>query len=166
LLPPAELNFPTSRKAAAPLDELQAVLETAEIKLVQPGDEAAPPAEAAPQPHTVEAPMEAPPSAPESMESPAAAGIETPIPAAPAPAEMAVVAREPDTDEFLFGSETPQQDSGLTDFRMEPEPNPEQTTAAARPPEAEPPKPPPRAPYDPLAPLRALSDEEKIALFS
>jgi hypothetical protein len=137
LMPPAEL-FRPSPKSLDPLSELETAMAAAEMKLLQPGDDA-----------------ERPVAAPVPMQQPAAvAKMEHTLPA------------EGDADDFLFAPEKTRQEPATRKAAAE-EPAP--VTPETTPPpqaDAEERKNESRAAYDPLAPLRAMSDAEKIALFS
>ena len=137
LLPPAEL-FRPSAKSLVPLAELEMAIAAAEMNLLLPGEDT----------ETAAAP------------SPAA----DPAPAAPAAAPVGKAPRaETDADDFPFAPEkkspepaTPKASQGA----------PAPVTPETSPPESQADEPKSEPAYDPLAPLRALSDAEKIALFS
>ena len=150
LLPPADLF----RSGAKSLAELETAMAATEMKLLLPGEDADRPS-AAPEP------MQNPPAAARAEEAPPPEG---------------------DADDFLFAPEKTPQEPGThkaagNDSAPPPAgeweggtfPDPALVTQKTLPsPQAdvEEPKTESRASYDPLAPLRAMSDAEKIALFS
>jgi chemotaxis protein CheZ len=151
-LPPAEL-FRSSPMSLDPLAELQTAIAAAEMKLLQPDDDAGRPV-----------------AAPEPVQQPLAAARTEYAPPA-----------EGDADDFLFAPEktageaaTPEAAAKesttlATEWEGGTFPDPALVTPKTLPPpqgEAEERKIESRAAYDPLAPLRAMSDAEKIALFS
>jgi hypothetical protein len=181
LLPPAEL-FRSNPKSVDSLAELGTAMAAGEIKLLQPDDDADRPAAAQQSilnPSAVSAlPPDAP--APSLMQRAAATVIE---PRAPTVAQAEdTLPAESDADDFLFAPEKTQQEPATRKAAAEEPaapavgeweggtfPDPALVTPKTLPPpqaEAEELKTEPRAEYDPLAPLRAMSDAEKIALFS
>jgi hypothetical protein len=162
-LPPAEL-FRPSPESRDSLAELETAMAAVEMKLLQPDDDA-----------------EWPAAAPETMQSASAVAAAPPEPpATPAPIEDARPA-EGDADDFLFASEKSAQEPATRKAAAEEStqpvgeweggtfPDPALVTPKTLPPpqaDAEEHKADARAAYDPLAPLRAMSDAEKIALFS
>ncbi len=181
VIPFAELDFPAARLVEAeppPADpepaaeetepppvaesyvvELEEVIETEVNETAETAEQMVPPA---PEPETAAA-------APLEDVNPSAAALEI------------------DADEFLFAPDHPPKESEPADFLLEPMPTPAppaqplpamqlERAGASEPAAAPRPLSVPasfarpvsklRAPNDPLAPLRALSDEEKIALFS
>jgi translation initiation factor IF-2 len=180
LLPPAEL-FRSSPKSLDPLAELESAMAAAEMKLLQPGDDAGRPA-AAPEPmQSTSAVAATPPESPASnpMQR-AAAPVVEPRPPAAAQTEDTLPA-EGDADDFLFAPEKTAQEPATRKALAEDSapvvreweggtfPDPALVTPKTLPPpqaDAEERKSESRAAYDPLAPLRAMSDAEKIALFS
>jgi chemotaxis protein CheZ len=180
LLPPAEL-FRPSPKSLDSLAELETAMAAVEMKLLQPDDDAERPA-AAPEPvQSASAVAAAPPEPPaSSLRQRAAATVVEPRPAAAAPVENALPA-EGDADDFLFASEKTAQEPAthkaaagdfappVGEWEGGTFPDPASVTPKTLPPpqaEAEEHKADACASYDPLAPLRAMSDAEKIALFS
>jgi len=158
LLPPPELNFPNPKPRDS-LTELQTALATKSIKLLQPDEDAEVRHEPAESPASAFATAASPP-APEA-------------PPATLQAEAPRSATDSDSDDFLFEPTPPQataaQPGPAPEWASGTYPDPALVTPrGAQASEDQPasPKPAARAHYDPLAPLRALSDEEKIALFS
>jgi hypothetical protein len=180
LLPPAEL-FRPSPKSLDSLAELETAMAAVEMKLLQHDDDAERPA-AAPEPmQSASAVAAAPPEPPaSSLMQRAAATVVEPRPAAAAQMEDALPA-EGDADDFLFAPEKTAQEPATRKAAAEESappvgewpsgtfPDPALVTPKTLPPpqaDAEEHKADARASYDPLAPLRAMSDAEKIALFS
>jgi hypothetical protein len=170
LLPPPESTFRTKLPAADPLADLATVMATAAMKLPQLDDDAL-------SAETTAAIENAQPEPSRLMQRAAAAVTE---PRA-STAQMQEKPADADPDDFLFapeegkGLDTPLQQSGeaepaplVTDWKTGTFPNPALVTPEKLPAaeaEAEQPK-SSSPPHDPLAPLRAMSDAQKIALFS
>jgi chemotaxis regulatin CheY-phosphate phosphatase CheZ len=180
LLPPAEL-FRSNPASLDSLAELETAMAAVEMKLLQSDDDAERPA-AAPEPmQSASAAAAAPPEPPASSltQRAAATGVE---PRPPAAARMEdTLAAEGDADDFLFAPEKTAQEPARRKAAAEESgppvveweggtfPDPALVTPKTLPPpqaDAEEHKADARASYDPLAPLRAMSDAEKIALFS
>jgi chemotaxis regulatin CheY-phosphate phosphatase CheZ len=183
LLPPPELNFPVPRKPADPLAELRTTMAANTMALLPSEDDAAPVAKGFAGESAIARAIAAPASS-ELMLRAAAMVPETRAPALPE--ETARAVSESDPDDFLFEPEganpvaqlgeaaqetggaqasassasAPQWESGTF-----PDPalvTPQSLTAV----EEASALPQPKSGYDPLAPLRTLSDAQKIALFS
>jgi hypothetical protein len=97
-----------------------------------------------------------------------AAAPEPVAPPAPHPTPVAAPAPPAAVEDFLFGPE-PEPDPAA--FLLDPTPRPAVPEPTAAPeasvePASAPPPPAENVPYDPLAPLKAMSEAEKIALFS
>jgi hypothetical protein len=97
-----------------------------------------------------------------------AAAPEPVAPPAPHPTPVAAPAPPAAVEDFLFGPE-PEPDPAA--FLLDPTPRPAVPEPTAAPeasvePASAPPPPAENVTYDPLAPLKAMSDVEKIALFS
>ena len=186
LLPPPELNFPAPRKPADPLIELRTAMAANAMALLPPYDDAAPVAKG----FAVESAIARAIPAPASSELMSRAATMVPETRTPAPPEgtMRAVA-ESDPDDFLFEPEVAKpvvaqlgeapQEAGGTQASASPAsapqwesgtfPDPAPVTPQSLPAADEasaPPQPQPKPAYDPLAPLRTLSDAQKIALFS
>jgi chemotaxis regulatin CheY-phosphate phosphatase CheZ len=162
LLPPAEL-FRPNPKTLDSLAELETAMAALEMKLLQPDDDAERPA------------------APEPMQSGSAVAAAPPEPPATAALVKDALPAEGDADDFLFAPEKTAPESATRKGAAEESappvgeceggtfPDPALVTPKTLPPpqpDAEEHKADARAAYDPLAPLRAMSDAEKIALFS
>jgi hypothetical protein len=95
---------------------------------------------------------------------------EPPLGDAPAPAvASSPAANALDLDGFLFESQPEEPEAGPADFLLEPAtplPPAPSFIRAPEPPAPSEPKPSLPVTEDPLAPLKAMSEEEKIALFS
>jgi hypothetical protein len=145
--------FRPSLASLQSLTELETAMAAAEMKLLQPEDDAG---------HQV--------ATPEPVQQPLAAAQTEHTPRA-----------EGDADDFLFAPEKTAEEAAPPDAatgQSAPRaagweggtfPDPALVTPKTLPSpqvEAEEPKTESRAAYDPLAPLRAMSDAEKIALFS
>lgn len=151
----AVIFAPRAEPVAGPIEPV----DTSNVAIEpQPAAEAAPAVELAPSAEIVEAPAAA-------VTPPPAA--EAPPPAAETPPIEQTVAEamltDPDFDpsDLLFGPD-PEPDPAA--FLLEPEPP--QTTAPAQPNTAVELPPPAEPARDPLAPLKAMSEAERIAIFS
>jgi len=163
LLPPPELFRPSS-KSLNSLAELETAMAAVEMKLLQPDDDSERPAAALEPTQSASVVAAAPPES-----SAIAAPVEDAVPA------------EGDGDDSLFAPQKTAQQPSTRKAAAEESappvgecesgtfPDPASVTPKTLPPpraDAEERKADARASYDPLAPLRAMSDAEKIALFS
>jgi chemotaxis regulatin CheY-phosphate phosphatase CheZ len=185
LLPPPELNFPAPRKPADPLIELRATMAANAMALLPSDDDAAPVAKGFGEESAIARAIAAPASS-ELMLRAAAIVAETRM---PAPSEgTAGAVRDSDPDDFLFEPEEAKpvaaqlgerlQETGGAQASASPPPAPQWQSGTFPDPalvtpqslpvaeEASAPLQQPKSAYDPLAPLRTLSDAQKIALFS
>jgi hypothetical protein len=178
LLPPAEL-FRPSPHTIVPIAELETAMAAAEVKLLLPDDDAGQP-EPIPPAVVTNAPA---PASPDRMKR--GANTVTNARAAVVDARPPRTPRaEADVDDFLFAPDqrpearrrdpvTPKAGSEASVPPAERQweggtfPDPALVTPKTLPPvEAEAEQPKSDGSHDPLAPLRAMSDAEKIALFS
>ena len=172
LLPPAEFVFRASSKPtdpAAALAELESAMAAAEMKLLQPdeGAEAGEAMAAAPEPRDTAAATESDPDdflfAPATLEQEQAA---TDFPIEPTPEAASQDAPE-ETRLLQDAAAEEPVPAVAAEWEDGTFPDPAAVTPQTPPPqETEAEQPRSRATYDPLAPLRALSDAQKIALFS
>jgi hypothetical protein len=108
------------------------------------------------------------PPRPEPTVVTVAAAAPEPVAPAPQPATVAPPAPPAAVEDFLFGPEPePDPAAFLLDQSPRPAvPEPDALPEAVAEPASAAPPPAENVPYDPLAPLKAMSDAEKIALFS
>jgi chemotaxis protein CheZ len=170
VMPPADMGVPGTpapRQNKAPEQPAPARQPAADSKAVRPREaaktqEANSAPEAVPASDTTAAVTPEPEQPKPAPEPAAAAEIATtpkPQPGSAPSRELPPVSGM-EADEFLFAPERPAPEFNAADAAARASPKP--ALVAVQPA----PKPPGRAAADPLAPLRALSDEEKIALFS
>ena len=156
VLPLAERSLRTKLATAESLAELETAMVADKMKF-GPSDEAAASSKGVPAPNESATHVEGEPATPGPTQRPASARTE----AARSPAQS-------HADDILFAADRLQQETPQPPAGHAPPPvvRGQAAPETLRPPQGEPEQPKSDARHDPLAPLRALSDAQKIALFS